>query len=185
MRAPITIHGSAADERSSCMRFLDSTFSDDEFEKELEQKRFLQQCKRDKFKGLYKAGLLEKPEHTDASGPNVKRPYLKPEQKLAKVRAIAKRIREGERLEDIAKEMGYMRNTLTAWANAAGEPLPRTVRITEAKQDQVINLVNEHGYAMHTAVNFVGVSECGIRYQLKKRGLRYCKKAKKFVSNAA
>ena len=101
------------------------------------------------------------------------------------MRAIAKRIREGERLEDIAKEMGYMRSTLTAWANAAGEPLPRTVRITEAKQDQIINLVNEHGYTMHTAANFVGVSECGIRYQLKKRGLRYCKTAKKFVSNAA
>ena len=150
------------------MRYIESKISDAEFERKLEQKRFLHQCKRDKFKGLYAAGLLQKA-----------RPYMSDDETRKRIVEEAReRIEAGEMLDDIAKEVGWSRQSISDWARALGNPLPRSVNIKPFQIDEIIHQVNELGHGYTKTLKEIGVSAGGVRYALAKRGLYYNGKTK-------
>lgn len=172
-----------AESKSSVVNFLASMQTDAEFKAQLERKRFLQKCKRDKFKSLYEAGLLKKPDFTNPSSSAVNRPHAKNEARKRMVADAIVRLEDGEHRKDICKDLGISVVTLYEWAKKLEIKLPSTTSIGRPIQDEFINLINVEGFTYTEALGKLSkkASQWGMRFQLKKRGLTYDKYRKKIV----
>ncbi len=157
------------------LNLLDNQLTDAEFDQQVEQNRFLAECKAKKFNRLQSMGLIGKKEVS-------RRPTGITKKTAEQRQALAT---EGYRLvtEELlfppsaAERLGIHRGTLKAYWKEAGIHVPSN-EVIRSKRDRetakkALHLINRRAYTIKRAAEELGMSDSGMVKVLFRRGYKY------------
>lgn len=151
------------------LKLLESSMSDAEFDRCVENHKLLYDCKTKGFKNLEIAGLIQHPSTSERFGKD----------ESAEIAEQASRlVNDGKMtVASAAKEIGVSTGVLRYHVrkNEAGMS-PKRGRPTDVdpkKADKAIKLINNKGYRYSEACRMLGISRVILRTLLTNRGMRY------------